>query len=64
MLATMLHSSDHLGHSGAVQPELHRVGEEALCHEGEEVRVGCEEGCLELGEHGWTVKGRIRGRTQ
>ena len=47
----MLHSSDHLGHSGAVQPELHGVGEEALCHKGEKVRVGSEEGILEVGQY-------------
>ena len=51
-MATKLHSSDHLGHSGAVQPELHRVVEEALCHQGEKVRMVSQEASIELGQHG------------
>ena len=50
-MTLLLHSFYHLGHGGAVQPELHRVGAEALCDKGEKVRVGSEEGILEMGQH-------------
>ena len=48
----MLHSSNHLGHGGAVQPELHRVVDEALFHQGEKVTMGSEETSIELSQHG------------
>ena len=44
----LLHSIDHLMHGGAVQSELHWVILQALCHQGEEIRLSDQDGSFKL----------------